>query len=218
MSDVAAAGFYSVPIAFHANVSVFGDMLRFGSNMTDLIVGQRSNLELLLEGSWKTTGSSPGDHFVMGAPSSNSVVRNTPVRPDLRQRVFDSGVEMKVAVSQYAMHLSPETRQKLFHDLDEVINVEDWYEEDTLPRYDSFRDFLKWTIYSKRFNWVSIGVSDEGNILVAWKSQHALLTANFDGRSRVLWTAKRTSPQGDAHTAGDSPLQFFEKEATLYLD
>jgi hypothetical protein len=65
---------------------------------------------------------------------------------------------------------------------------------------------------------VSSGVSDEGNILVAWKSQHALLTANFDGRSRVLWTAKRTSPHGDAHTAGDSPLQFFEKEATLYLD
>ena len=194
---------------------MFGDALRFGSNMADLIVGQRSDLERLLRG---TAGSSPRDHLVVGAPSSNSVVRNTPVQPDLRQRVFNSGVEMKVAVSQYAMHLSPETRQKLFHDLDEVINVEDWYEEDILPRYDSFRDFLKWTIYSKRFNWVSIGVSNEGNILVAWKSKHALLTANFDGRSRVLWTAKRTSSQGDTHTAGDSPLQFFEKGATFYLD
>ena len=214
MTDIVAASF---PIAFHANANVFGDTLRFGSSMADLIVGQRSDLQRLLQ-SWETTESSPRDHLVVGAPSSNSVVRNTPVQPDLRQRVFNSGVEMKVAVSQYAMHFSPETRQKLFHDLDEVINVEDWYEEDTLPRYNSFRDFLKWTIYSKRFNWVSIGVSDEGNILVAWKNKHALLTANFDGRSRVLWTATRTSLQGDTHAAGDSPLQFFEKEATLYLD
>jgi hypothetical protein len=154
----------------------------------------------------------------LGAQSSKSVVRSTPIQANLQQRVFDSGVEMKVAVSQYAMHLSPETRQKLFHDLDEVVNVDDWYEEDTLPRYDSFRDFLKWIIYSKRFNWVSIGVSDEGSILVAWKSQHALLTANFNGKSRVLWTATRTSPQGDTHAAGESPLQFFEREASLYLD
>ena len=105
----------------------------------------------------------------------------------------------------------------MFHDLDDVVNIDDWYEEDTLPRYDSFRDFLKWTIYSKRFNWTSIGISENGNILVAWKNDRALLTANFDGKSRVLWTVRRESPEGGIHAAGDSPLQFFEKEASLYL-
>jgi hypothetical protein len=196
---------------------VFGDTLQFGSKIADLIASQRSDLERLLQGLGIMTDPSR-DHLVLEAQSSKSVMRSTPIQPNLQQRVFDSAVEMKVAVSQYAMHLSPETRQKLFHDLDEVVNVDDWYEEDTLPRYDSFRDFLKWTIYSNRFNWVSIGVSGDGNILVAWKSQFALLTANFHGRSRVMWTVTRTSPHGETYAAGESPLHFFEKEASLYLE
>jgi hypothetical protein len=217
MTDIAHVNVYPVmPIAVHANTSVFGNTLQFGSNIADLIPSQRSELEKLVRGS--RAAGAPGEQLVLGAQSSTTVVRITSVQANLQQRVFDSGVEMKVAVSQYAMHLSPETRQKLFRDLDDVVNIDDWYEEDTLPRYDSFRDFLKWTIYSKRFNWLSIGVSNEGNILVAWKSEQALLTANFSGNSRVLWTVTRTSPQGDTNAAGDSPLQFFEREATLYLD
>jgi hypothetical protein len=116
------------------------------------------------------------------------------------------------------MHLTPETRAKLFRDLDEVLNVDDWYEEDAFPNTVSFRDFLKWTIYSKRYNWLSIGFSDEGDILVAWKSEHALLTATFRGNSRVFWTATRSSPEGETYAAGESTLRFFEREAQLYLD
>jgi len=218
MSDIVPIRQYpALPISFHHHhtSAIISD--QFGSRIADLSIGQRSEVAQLARNASVTDTTRP-NQYILGTGAKKTVVRETPVQLTLEQRVFDSGVQMKVAVAQYAMHLTPETRHKLFHDLDDVVNVADWYEEDPLPRHESFRDFLKWTIYSKRFNWLSIRVSDEGNILVAWRSARALLTANFGGNSRVLWTANRTSPDGGIHTAGDSPLQFFEKEATLYLD
>lgn len=214
---VAASVFPQVPIAFRPHSGVVQTPLQFGSN-AELVATQRTGLERLLQGVEQPAG--PGlERFLLGAhDATKSTFRTTPIQPNFQQRVFDAGVEMKVAVSSYAMHLTPETRVKLFRDLDEVVNVDDWYEEDVLPNAVSFRDFLKWTIYSKRYNWLSIGFSDEGNILVPWKSEHGLLTATFRGDSRVLWTAARRSPEGETYAAGESTLQFFEREARLYLD
>jgi hypothetical protein len=211
---LAASVFPQLPIAFRPHSGVVQTPLQFGSNAA-LVETQRTDLERLLQGVVLGPGR---ERFVLGAHATKSTVRTTPIRPSFQQRVFDARVEMKVAVSNYAMHLAPETRAKLFHDLDEVVNVDDWYEEDALPNTVSFRDFLKWTIYSKRYNWLSIGFSDEGKILVAWKSECGLLTATFGGNSRVLWTATRSSPEGETYAAGESTLQFFEREARLYLD
>lgn len=213
---VPASVFPQMPIAFRPHTGVVQTPLQFGSN-AGLVETQRTDLEQLLQA--VDLPVVPGrDRFVLGANVTKSTVRTTPLQPSFRQRVFDAIVEMKVAVSNYAMHLAPETRAKLFHDLDEIVNVDDWYEEDALPNTVSFRDFLKWTIYSKRYNWLSIGFSDEGNILVAWRSQYGLLTATFRGNTRVLWTATRSSPEGETYAAGESTLQFFEREARLYLD
>jgi hypothetical protein len=210
-----ASAFPQVPIAFRPHAGVVKTPLQFGSN-AELVATQRTDLQRLLQGFQLPVGD--WERFVLGAHDTKSTVRTTPVHPSFQQRVFDASVEMKVAVSNYAMHLTPETRAKLFHDLDEVVNVEDWYEEDALPSALSFRDFLKWTIFSKRYNWLSIGFSDEGYILVAWKSERALLSATFRGNARVLWTATRSSPEGETYAAGESTLQFFEREARLYLD
>ena len=212
----AASVFPLMPIAFRPHSGVVQTPLQFGSN-AELVATQRTDLERLMQGLNRPLGLGQ-ESFVLGTQATKSTVRTTPIEPSFQQRVFDAGVEMKVAVSNYAMHLTPETRAKLFLDLDEVVNVDDWYEEDALPNTVSFRDFLKWTIYSKRYNWLSIGFSDEGNILVAWKSEHGLLTAAFRGNSRVLWTATRSSPEGETYAAGKSTLQFFEREARLYLD
>lgn len=213
---VPASVFPQVPIAFRPHSGVVQTPFQFGSN-AELVETQRTDLERLLQGV-DLPFAHDRDRFVLGSHATRSTVRTTPIRPSFQQRVFDARVEMKVAVSNYAMHLAPETRAKLFHDLDEVINIDDWYEEDALPNTVSFRDFLKWTIYSKRYNWLSIGFSDEGNILSAWKSGYGLLTATFRGNSRVLWTATRSSPDGETYAAGESTLQFFEREARLYLD
>jgi hypothetical protein len=144
--------------------------------------------------------------------------RWVPEAAGFEERVFNSLVSLKVAVSQYAMHLSTDERQRLFAELDSVINTDDWHEEDKLPAIESFRDFLKWMIYSKYNKWISIGVSDDGLLQVAWKTERVLLTALFVGKEAVRWTAQTTSAKGEkGQLVGRAPLRTFTEHALFLL-
>jgi hypothetical protein len=134
------------------------------------------------------------------------------------ERIFDTLVSLKVAVSQYAMHLGAVERARLFEELDSKINADDWHEDDILPATSSFHEFLKWMIYSKHSEWTSIGVSSQGTILVAWRKPQVLLTANFEAKDSVRWTAQIRSPAGEVgHSAGKCTLRLFAEQAMFYL-
>jgi uncharacterized UPF0160 family protein len=159
--------------------------------------------------------------IVFEAGPTNTVTRAIPEATDFAERVFNSLVALKVAVSQYAMHMSDAERHRIFAELDSVINTEDWHEEDELPKVEAFKDFLKWMIYSKYNKWISIGVSDDGDLMVAWKTTRVLLTAKFSGLSEqeaVRWTAQIMSKKGETgYTVGRSPLRLFSEQALFYL-
>ncbi|MDF2973677.1 MAG: hypothetical protein K0R61_4127 [Microvirga sp.] len=140
------------------------------------------------------------------------------VQENLADRLFDALVSLKVAVSQYAMHIPPAARDHLFEQLDDVLNLEDWHEEDCLPQRASFLNFLKWTVYSKHYDWTSIGLSEDGKILCAFRSRNVLLTANFLGDDQVSWTARVQSEAGLELAAGKSFLKSFARHAKFYLD
>ena len=199
------------------NLPVLQDIRSFGSEIEKMMEHQRSFVVANETRKHDRTDFSNLNRLIVGENDSASVMQGTKSQ-DLVTTIFNSLVELKVGVAQYAMHLTSDVRAKLFTNLDEIINTEEWYEEDVLPQFSSFRDFLKWTIYSKRFNWTSIGISDEGNILVAWKSAKALLTARYDGEGRVWWTVAVNSDDEKDFAAGDCSLEFFEKEARHYLD
>ena len=88
---------------------------------------------------------------MLTSSKSQSVVRQTVQGSSFEERVFNSSVSLKVAISQYAMHLSVDERYRLFKQLDSILNTDDWHEDDKLPAASSFQDFLKWMIYSKYF-------------------------------------------------------------------
>jgi len=154
-------------------------------------------------------------------PWSGSATTQTMIQPRVTsfdERIFDSLVSLKVAISQYAMHLGAAERQRLFEELDSKINVEDWHEDDTLPAVSSLQEFLKWMIYSKHCQWTSIGASSQGSILVAWHTPRVLLTANFEARDSVRWTAQVKSADGEVgHSVGKCTLRLFAEQAMFYL-
>jgi hypothetical protein len=154
---------------------------------------------------------------LMDAQKTGSLIQSVPQQAGFEERIFNALVALKVATAQYAMHLPPLERARLFSRLDEVINADDWHEEDALPLLSSFVNFLKWIIFSKNFAWSSIGVSDEGHVLVAWVIPGLSLTANFFPKNKVNWTASVDSEIGAAHTAGTGTLQHFTKQALFYL-
>ena len=162
-----------------------------------------------------------GKRVLLGNRERHTFLQTVPDSASLEAQIFNSLVSLKVAVSQYAMHLSTEERHRIFEELDYLINVDDWHEGDTLPNIVAFRDFLKWMIYSKYFKWISLGVSEEGGMLVAWKTKRVLLTARFSGlagQEGVRWTAEMTSDKGEVgHAVGKCPLRLFAEQAMFYL-
>jgi hypothetical protein len=180
-----------------------------------------------------TVAASLPSHSINQAPRSHPLVgitlRPEDVRPQsgtsvsvedksFEQRVFDALVELKVAVAQFAMHLSADQRSNIFSQLDNIINVEDWYEDDQFPSLRAFKDLLAWSIYAEVPQWHSFGVDDDGDVLIAWHTDELTLTANFDGNRLVRWTSRYRS-EGDvvAHASGDCSLRQFAKQAKFYL-
>src|SRR4051812_47590739 len=70
---------------------------------------------------------------------SESVGVASPVG-NLGEQLFDALVSLKVAVSRYAMHIPQDVRERLFGQLDDVLAVEDWHDDDALPQRASFLD------------------------------------------------------------------------------
>jgi hypothetical protein len=177
---------------------------------------QNKRLNAPFKVSESATTSLPAAPTKIEQKTSLTFVKEVP-HQDVAVRIFDSLVSLKVAVSEYAMHLSQEERNRIFNRLDAVINVEDWHEEDTLPRLDSFKDFLKWMIYAKRYDWASIGVSESGNTLIAWTTPDVTLTASFGGKNNVSWTATIETVKPQDHAVGRYTLRNFAKQALFYL-
>jgi hypothetical protein len=146
-----------------------------------------------------------------------TIFRQEPQAGSFGERLFDILVLLKVSVSQYSMHLKRDERHKIFLGLDEVLNIDDWHEGDRFPEVASLRAFLKWAIYASFREWTSLGVADDGNILVAWDSERGRLTANFSSSDEVRWTARIHSAAGVEYAAGKSTLQYFAKQARFYL-
>ncbi len=162
--------------------------------------------------------SLPNSRIQVSAEKSGTLFQSVPQQASFEEKLFDSLVSLKVSVSQYAMHLPLGERHRIFDRLDSVLNIDDWHEEDRLPLLRSFQNFLKWTIYSRRFDWSSIGVSNEGNILIAWSRSKLALTANFSSEGIVTWTAAVDTETGPAHAVGSCSLQYFAKLSVFYLE
>jgi hypothetical protein len=153
------------------------------------------------------------------APTRRSSTETFVRKPEeIGERLFDFSVSLKVLASQYAMHLDPERRRALFRTLDSLLSVEAWHEEDDFPSKSSFRDFLKWEIYSNDLPWTSLGLSDEGNLLLAWRTGAVFLTATFKGNGTVTWTAEVQSNSKTSYAAGQgAPLQHFTHRLQIFI-
>lgn len=174
--------------------------------------------------SWRTQSSPAATleqakaQFEFRAVRPGYFVRPIISRTSFEERLFDHLVLLKMAASQYAMHLSATERRRIFDRLDSVLNIDDWHDDDALPELESFRNFLKWMIYSRDSSWSSIGVSNEGNILIAWSRPDLALTANFWIENKVTWTATVARPEGPAHAVGSCSLQYFTDQSRFYLE
>lgn len=162
--------------------------------------------------------------FGKGSADAPSKFRGEPVNKEENHdkiKIFNNKSELKILISEIAMHLTPERRKDLFKQIDELLDVDDWMEEDSLIDPHSFRSFLRFVIYAGDVKRPSLTVTNSGNLGASWLATNHRLTIEFMRHDLVRMVLHlRTDPEADSETCAfqgslkriDAILQPFEAQ------
>ena len=112
-----------------------------------------------------------------------SSIADTP----LPEKLYDALARVKLLTAQVAMHLDAEWRSRIFEQLDDLLDVEDWHEDDDPVKAASFETFLRMIIFHNPPRRPGFGVSNRGYLIAAWTSGLDRLTIEFLPNDTVRW-------------------------------
>lgn len=84
------------------------------------------------------------------------------------ERLFDLRSKFKMAVSRVSMHLPTGWRDRIFSQIDSLLDPEEWDFFDTLPTEDCFNTFLRLLLILKPTRLPGIGIANDGILVAAW--------------------------------------------------
>ncbi len=148
---------------------------------------------------------------IVGKPSyrSNSTLNvsesSLPFDMKLNTRLFN----LKLLVSQFAIHLDTVERTRLFKRLDRLVSPKTWHEEDELPNEASVRTFLRWLLLTRWQEWIALGFSHSGNLLLAWRVNQDEVTAEFIPADKIRWTISNAVEGRTSVAAGSLDIRDF---------
>lgn len=105
----------------------------------------------------------------------------------LREQLHDALARAKMLTSQVAMHLDDDWRNRLFEQLDDLLDLEDWHAGDEPIEAESFQTFLRMIIYHRSVRRPGLGLSDRGFLIAAWTKDGDRLTMEFFPDDRIRW-------------------------------
>jgi hypothetical protein len=106
----------------------------------------------------------------------------------VEEQLYDALAAFKIRTSQVAMHLDRDWRRRLFSQLDNLLDVEQWEKLDRPPTVDSFATFLKMLIFLKPERRPGLGASSSGEIIATWTVDGDRLTVECLAQDQVRWT------------------------------
>lgn len=146
---------------------------------------------------------------VQSVRTKSTVSQKVSFERETEKQLQYSAMALKQAVAPYAMHLSYSQRHRLFDEIDFLLDVDGWDEDDSQPAQSSFVNFLKWAIETKADTWASLSLDGDGNTVVAFVSGENVITAAFLPDATVEWTSRLILDDGVDASAGKSPLRSF---------
>lgn len=111
--------------------------------------------------------------------------------------VFDALASVKVMTALAAMHLSRESRDKLFSQLNSLHDAEQWEAGDEPINASSFETFLKAILSIRPERRPGLGLSHTGDLIGAWTTGRDRLTIDFLPKGRVRWVLARYRGEGE---------------------
>lgn len=103
------------------------------------------------------------------------------------ERLFESRAQFKVLTSQIAMHLDDAWREKLFHQVDSLLDADEWQKEDVEPSAASARTFLRLILALRPEQRPGLGAS-HGHLIAAWTNGKNQLTIECLPKDRLRFS------------------------------
>jgi len=125
-------------------------------------------------------------------PNSQASVSSKSIKDrPLGEALFDACAEVKVITSSVSMHLSNESRQKLFNQIDMMHEIDGWDPEDNPVDGPSYSTFLKWLLVVAPKKGPGLGLSHSGNVVAAWMHNKDRLIVEFLPKDKSKWSITR---------------------------
>ena len=149
----------------------------------------------------------------------NSLKRQTLQRPaykltkveaadkPLPEKLYDALARVKLLTAQVAMHLDTEWRSRMFEQLDDLLDAEDWHEDDDPINASSFETFLRMVIFHNPSRRPGFGVSNRGYLIAAWTSGSDRLTIEFRSNDMVRWVLSCEVDGETERASADTPVR-----------
>jgi len=110
--------------------------------------------------------------------SQADIQGNEPVGKSLEEVLFDAGATAKILTSRVSMYLREGWRDKLFHQLDNLLDPDEWDPEDKPLQEKSFATFLKAICDIQPSRRPGLGLAYSGNLIAGWRG-------NVNGEDRI---------------------------------
>ena len=124
----------------------------------------------------------------------------------LEERLYDARALCKIKTSEVAMHLDNEWRVRFFSQLDNLMDIENWEDDDTPVTLTSFTTLLRMLTSIKPGRRPGLGSSSGGNIIAAWTIESDRLTIECLPGDRVRWVLSRVIDGNRESGAGEVTL------------
>ena len=125
----------------------------------------------------------------------------------LSEKLYDALAGIKLLTAQVAMHLDAEWRSRLFDQLDDLLDVEDWHEDDIPIKASSFKTFLRMIIFHNPSRRPGFGVSNRGYLIAAWTNDSDRLTVEFLPSDTARWVLSCEVDGETERAAGATPVR-----------
>ena len=99
----------------------------------------------------------------------------------------DSLQKMKILLSEFSRYLDNECRSSIIKQLNFLLAPDGWSEESELPSEESFRGLLALIFYTQPKFPPSIGLSDDGDFLLAWESNFSQISMKIRNENDIQW-------------------------------
>ncbi len=125
----------------------------------------------------------------------------------LPEKLYDALARVKLLTAQVAMHLDTEWRSRIFEQLDDLLDAEDWHEDDDPIIASSFETFLRMIIFHNPSRRPGFGVSNHGYLIAAWTSGSDRLTTECRPNDTVRWVLSCEVDGETERASADTPVR-----------